>query len=358
MEEKEIIEYLQKQVKALGDEKSGFYHLKTNLRSISALRSELMSLALLLQARPRAKASLVLIDPQISTQRLVLEFEVTRRSLHPEIAGRLHLASLRDEQWSGRPKTPSKALLHRVSGLRAAPRARGLMLGRPDYIADVTKLLILHRIKEPEMIERDGLGFVTRTKLMKTIGCSYPTVAGALQRLDRSMTQRSDRAIALKRFPEKAWAEIVLASERSRHTLRFADRLGQARSPSSLLKRLVKLDTPPLGLGGTMGARHWHPDLDLHGNPRLDLSMHCPGNRMDLDFVKKLDPALEREDDPTAPASLVIHAIRRKEAYFTENKEGLQIADPVECLLDLHELRLEAQAAALYQSLEQGKDEA
>ena len=317
-----------------------------------------MSLALLLQAKPGAKASLVLIDPQISSQRLMLEFEAARRSLHPGIAERLGLTFFRDETWKELPDSSSQSILHRVSGLRAAPRARGLILGRPDYIADVTKLLILQRIKEPEMIERDGLGFVTRTQLMKTIGCSYPTVAGALQRLDRSITRRSDRAIALKRFPEKAWAEIVLASERSRHTLRFADHSGQARSPASLLKRLVKLDTPPLGLGGTMGARHWHPDLDLHGNPRLDLSMHCPGNHMDLNFVAKLDPALEREEDPTAPASLVVHAIRRKEAYFTKNKEGLQIADPVECLLDLHELRLEAQAAALYQSLEKVKDEA
>ena len=231
------------------------------------------------------------------------------------------------------------------------------MIGRPDYIAEVTKLLILHRLRKPDNIKRDSEGFVTRTELMKTIGCSYPTVAGALQRLGRSITQRSDRSVALNRFPEKTWAEIVLASERSRQTLRFADRSGQARSPSSLLRRLNDLDTPPLGLAGTLGTQHWYPDLDLHGDPRIDLSMHCPRDRMDLNFVEKLDRALKREEDPTAPASLVIHAIRRKEAYFTESDEGLSIADPVECMLDLHELRLEPQADSLYRFLERGEDD-
>ena len=112
-----------------------------------------------------------------------------------------------------------------------------------------------------------------------------------------------------------------------------------------------------LGLGGTMGARHWYPDLDLHGDPRLDLSLHCPQDRMDLDFVEKLDPALDREEDPAAPASLAIHAIRRKEACFTESDKGYSIADPVECMLDLHELRLETQADSLYRFLESAKEQ-
>ena len=95
----------------------------------------------------------------------------------------------------------------------------------------------------------------------------------------------------------------------------------------------------------------------MHGDPRLDISMHCPGDRMDPNFVEKLDPALKREEDPTAPASLVIHAIRRKEAYFTKCDEGLSIADPVECMLDLHELRLEPQADSLHRFLEEGSEE-
>lgn len=357
MDEKVIIEYLQEHIDKLGDESEGFYQPKKNLRSIAALRAELVALALLLQVYPKAKATLVLIDPQVSRKRLELEFEAIRRSLHPAIAERLGLAYFRDQTWNGLPDPPSSTLIQRVAGLQAGPRARGRNLGRPDYIAEITKLLILHRISEPEKVERDGEGFITRTALMRTVGCSYPTVAGALQRLGRSITQRSDRSVALNRFPEKTWAEMVLTSERSRNTIRFADRSGQARSPSSLLRRLHRLDTPPLGLGGTLGARHWYPDLDLHGDPRLDLSMHCPQDRMDLDFVEKLDPALDREEDPTAPASLAIHAIRRKEAYFTESGEGLPVADPVECMLDLHELRLETQADSLYRFIESTKEQ-
>jgi hypothetical protein len=40
----------------------------------------------------------------------------------------------------------------------------------------------------------------------------------------------------------------------------------------------------------------------------------------------------------------VIHALRRAESLFQPGEDGLPWADPVECLLDLHEARLESQA--------------
>jgi hypothetical protein len=68
------------------------------------------------------------------------------------------------------------------------------------------------------------------------------------------------------------------------------------------------------------------------------------------DIVDQLDPALEVTKDRLEPTTLVIHAIRREVSFFEVRPQGINIADPVECLLDLHEMRLEPQAREFVRS--------
>lgn len=136
---------------------------------------------------------------------------------------------------------------------------------------------------------------------------------------------------------------------------------GQPRSPQSLLRRLATLNRSDLAIGGIEGARHYKPDIDLIGLPRLDLLLHCPKGRIDWSFIERLDPALEESGERDAPATLVVHVLRRKESFFAPDDNikmsamprRLQWADPVECLLDLHEARLESQAKEMLDFLEQ-----
>ena len=65
---------------------------------------------------------------------------------------------------------------------------------------------------------------------------------------------------------------------------------------------------------------------------------------MNLDFMKALDPALKPVTDPLQPATLVIHAVRHADPLFAPREGGLAWSDPVECLLDLHEAKLDMQA--------------
>jgi hypothetical protein len=109
----------------------------------------------------------------------------------------------------------------------------------------------------------------------------------------------------------------------------------------------VKLNSPGLAIGGVLGAKHYFPDLDLVGTPRLDLSLHGPGKHMNLQFVERLDPALKRVADPLVPANVVVHAVSHADPSFAPRDGGLAWADPVECLFDLHEARLDAQASQL-----------
>ena len=62
--------------------------------------------------------------------------------------------------------------------------------------------------------------------------------------------------------------------------------------------------------------------------------------------------ALKRVEDPLAPANVAVHAVRHADAQFTPREGGLAWADPVECLFDLHEARLEMQAAQFLEGLQ------
>lgn len=133
-------------------------------------------------------------------------------------------------------------------------------------------------------------------------------------------------------------------------TLRFADVSDQRSDPTRLLRRLTQAAPAGIAVGGVAGARHHHPNLDLAGLPRLDLSVHAPGREADIGFVRRLDPALTQVTDPAAPAVVILHFVRHHEALFVPGPSGQPWADPLECLFDLHEAGLQAQAAELLEA--------
>jgi hypothetical protein len=82
----------------------------------------------------------------------------------------------------------------------------------------------------------------------------------------------------------------------------------------------------------------------------LDVTLHCPARSINLDFVEKLDPALERTDRRDEMPALVVHVLRRALPLFERREDNVTWADPVECLLDLHEAHLEPQALEFLRS--------
>jgi hypothetical protein len=113
---------------------------------------------------------------------------------------------------------------------------------------------------------------------------------------------------------------------------------------------LRALGRDDIAVGGVWGAKNYYPSLDLIGNARLDLSVHSPKKAVDLSFVQRLDPALVESTRRDEPPTLAVHTIRRAVPLFHSGKNDVSWADPVECLLDLHETHLEAQAQELLQS--------
>ena len=305
------------------------------------LRASLLVLAYWLAGHPENRGLLLLLDSRITEKRLKDERELASRVILPEVMHRLIVASTSDGRYIGLPQDLGDDfhawLDQRVS--KESPRCKS----RESYYAILQ--ILLHQWLL-------GKAPLTRRALGDLAGCSYPTVAAALRRLGPYLGQRSSRRVELTHFPGNEWERMLAVSDRIRETARFAVASGEVRSPEAHLRRLVQLGLDNVAIGGVLGARHYYSDLDLVGTPRLDLSLHCPARLTGLEFIQKLDPALRRVGSALEPANVVVHMVRRAEAFFIPREGGLQWADPVECLMDLHEAHLERQAKEFLSVLE------
>ncbi len=319
--------------------------VQSGLHAVRGLRVGLIDLASrLTEMHADATALLVLADPLITDRRLEEEWAAAERILRPELFQRIALVVSRGGGLRGFPRDPDTTTHLRVErALKTGPDSTGLRLPRADTYPEILKVLVARHLT--------GSGPITADALARIVGCNYRTIARALARLRPSLDRRSDRRIELREFPRDEWAGLVALGDRARTSIRFIDTSGQPRSPQSLVTRLEKLGRHDVAVGGMVGAAHHSPKIDPAGSPRLDLSVHCPANSLDLAFVGRLDPALSRSNDPTVPAALVLHIVRRREALFDVDTSGLRWADPAECLLDLHEARLETQARLLIDGL-------
>ena len=199
-----------------------------------------------------------------------------------------------------------------------------------------------------------GMGFQSTDELCDAIGASYPTVAGVIKPLDAAglIERGRGRSVALSRFPIDEWRRWLVAGESARRAIYFKDQSGQPRSVYALADRFLSLKKPNMAIGGVMGAMHYYPSLDISAAPRLDLTMLVEKDGpLDLKFVRRLDAALKQCDGPDPSAILVIHLLPRKQGCFERDDEGRVWADPVECMADLHEMRLDAQAQDMLRAL-------
>lgn len=285
----------------------------------------------------------MLADSSIAVERVREEWKRASSLLRLEVQTRLAICVASDQGLLGIPNDLSAETQQMLVGVIEAERGKAGG-NRTDYAFIILKLLIREWLISGEPVTADGLA--------RTAGCHYPAVARALRSLGSLLERTTDRRVLLRWFPKDEFARMLAIAGRARSTVRFSDESGQPRSTESHLRRLEKLAPPGLAIGGVFAAKHLFPSLDIVGAPRLDLSQHCPGKHLNLDFIKALDPALKPLTDPLQPATVVVHAVRHADPLFTPRESGLAWTDPVECLLDLHEAKLDMQAAQFLEHLQ------
>jgi hypothetical protein len=314
------------------------FEVLVETKDARGLRTALMELARIANADKVRRVLLLLEEPTITESRLHEEWKGAASVLRPELFARLSVAIRQLGKWTGIPVPPAPSELSVLDEiLRHELSRRPASASRSSEAHQEILRILVHQWLL-------GKGPIAVNSLMKISGTSHPTVSRSLERFDHYLKRHSDRSVELRSFPSEEWARLLAVCDEVRGTVRFADRSGQARSPESLLRRMRQLQRQDIAVGGVLGAKHYQPSLDLVGNPRLDLSIHSGRKTADLSFVERLDPGLERTARRDESPTLVIHTIRRAESLFQPGEDGLSWADPVECLLDLQEARLESQA--------------
>ncbi len=318
--------------------------VRKRIAAVRDLRDGLVAIAGQLVAHPAKRGYLLLVDPRLGASCVDAELEGFRSAMLPEVAKRMHLLTVKGGEVAkapaGIPDAEFRAMLRAAHADAHDPRAK---LPPPDKQAEVL-LVILHQWIQ-------GQEPMTSRWLEDTVGCNYRTVAAAVERLGPAVKRLSDRRITLGFFPEEQWKRILANSRKTRSTLLYADSSDQPRSPESLVRRLAAFTRTDIAVGGVLGAKRLYPDLDIVGTPRLDLSIHAPGKAVDLAFVRKLDPALELTRDPHRPVRLALHFARREDPLFDREPNASCWSSAVDCLLDLYDARLEAQASAFAEYL-------
>lgn len=217
----------------------------------------------------------------------------------------------------------------------AAAVPEQLTVSRPDLSYEVLKILLLRWLR--------GDSPIAMGELQAQTGLTHPTVAKRIRELGPDVERTSNRSVRLRAFPTRAWAELAALSLRVRQTVGFEDRSGRSGDLSALVVRIQRQRPSNVALGGVVGARHWQPEFDLVGIPRVDLELHAPLGNADLRFVSRIDPALVPARPEVAPV-LAVHAVIRAVSLFEGSERALPWADPVEILLDLYQLKLHKQA--------------
>jgi hypothetical protein len=328
----------------IADERQLLVEVKRRVSAARNLRAGLLDLAYELRNRKKDSAVLILEDPEITSPRLREEWQSAVGALATPITDRLCLVVKRKGAellvFGTLPVRPE--VLVRETHQPAAA-SKGHRLGKADYELEIMKVLTTRYFS--------AAGPITAQRLGKLVGCTYPTTAKTLRKFAKWIERSRQQGIEISRLSAEQWSALVRRSDDRRPRFSFVDRSGRPRPPSTLVKKLQQLDRNDLAIGGVIGARQYKADIDLVGTPRLDICIHCPGPLVDLDFIRALDAGLAPAGETDLLPHVVVHVVRRKEAIFTTAYDGTWNADPTECLLDLHEARLEAQAAELFSHL-------
>ena len=309
-----------------------------NITSGRHLRDILVRLVYTLSKQLDVNIHLLIIRPRLSITFIQSELDSFQGVLLPNIRRRLQVSI----QGLGKLPLKPEILMSAATERRIpSPTMSGnkiVMLPQPDKQSEIFRVLLRQWFL--------GQDPVTSTWLEnEAIHCNYRTVAATIDHLKPAIQRYTDRRIKLKYFPMDAWRKFLVIAPKARATKLYVDRSGQPRSIESLVRRLVSLDRADIAIAGDLGAKRYYPDLDIAGTPRLDLCIHAYHPTVDLSFIDKLDPALEQCDDPLEPIRLALHFVRRKTPFFDTDGEHTW-ADPVECLADLSEMRLDIQASS------------
>ncbi|MEP6468004.1 MAG: hypothetical protein ABJB05_16960 [Parafilimonas sp.] len=310
-----------------------------------------MQVAVWLNQQPNATQGILAIQiPRITIQRVKEAYAEALAALRPEVADRLAIVAFaHGTTWMSSPSSDLEAIARAALQIESGPAGRvvrGSQNAGPAVSFDVMKVLL------EAWLRREGP--LRIQEIMQRAGCSHPTVSLALEHLDRrgEVDRSKDRRAELRGLPKRTLEEAAILSESLRQTMWLIDVSGRAADPARLRERLERAKPAHVAFGGVVAARHYHPEFDLNGIPRIDLTIWAPrGGPYEPTRLLKADAGLIAVPSADPRSVAAIHRLSRAQSLFQKGPHAIPYADPVEVLLDLYELRLESQAQAFTQHL-------
>lgn len=302
------------------------------------VRGALLALAYALDKElASTQAMLVLTQSKLSTTRLHEELNRFRNIVKDGVGRKIHLVAF-DEA------------LDRMNGA-SAPLNEDLALFIRDLVLHETATQggrVSRVFVQSLIVDRwlQGQPMASASEVLGESRASKPTVIAALEHLrnlDVIVGPNGDFAVRPPGWD--AWHSLALDLKSERKAVRFADPSGLARGPSALLSRLHKVmdgasQPPAVALSGVLAAYQFHEHLNITAAPRLDLSVYDANTK----FVRKLDAGLVEADNPRTHAPLVLHLGRRLRTPSPSARPAVDLASPLECLADLLDIGLTAEA--------------
>lgn len=278
--------------------------------------------------------------PRMSEERLRYEWDRLQKTLRPSVAERLGLVAVAAD---GALALPSEPNLYRLLAIaqqvfreeQASSESQSITRKWSAKTFEVWKVLLAAWLRSE--------GLLPIGEIAKRSGCSRPTVDAVLELLQSKgeLVRGQNRSAGLAHLPRESLREALVLANELRLTRRFVDASGRRPDPLGLVRRLNEQKPNGVAFGGVVAARHYQPNFDLNGLPRVDVTVEREQSLISLTAV---DPALRPVSSDERAPILVVHRSFRLDQFEAAPKSVLPFADPAEVLLDLYDLRLTEQA--------------
>jgi len=210
---------------------SAVFQVLSKLRDLRRLRAALLELARCAAGKKQRHCILLLDDPAITESRVRDEWTGLHAVIKTDLLSRLTLIIHRKGEeavivgnLTARQRDALEAVVDHTR--RDAPQ---LVKRGSDAFFDILRVLLVQRIRRT--------GPITLKEIGTQSGFSYPTIAGAMKRVEQDLVRHSDRSIELRRFPRDAWFALVAQASMVRWSVGYADRSGRPSSPAILQDR-------------------------------------------------------------------------------------------------------------------------
>jgi len=308
------------------------FEYKARVNDLRLVQSTILNLAKILSELPDYACVFIIDGTRISKSRLWDEWQSLYKLLQPSILNRLRMVVFAKgsiiEKFGELNNDEIDALVEIREKL--SKNSFENLNHKKDALFEILRVLLVHWFRR--------LGSLQLSQLEQISGYSYPTVARTLNKLDDYLIRYSDRSVELKSFPQRNWLKLITTSDEKR--LVFGYWAYRPKSMEDIIRRVQERHENDIAFGGIIGARYYLPSINLIGIHRLDLTvLKWDSLKIEI-LIQELDPGLKKIERGTLP-QVVVHNLTRAESLFNQG-EIFNIADEVECLLDLHEARLES----------------